>query len=275
MARTRKRKRAYPKPTFVDALRGPEKAGAETLLEGVLDLYPKADGKRLEAWLSDVDGDSGIERDAVLFFALVCGTRYRVYLPVVNKVLSRLWQWLTWSPRHMDRDLAALLVDALAPALDREFKAREGRRVGPGLASEKLSGRPPTSRGACVTALAIDGHLRRAGVPAADATERSLELAAILTGRELVAPEELRRTQALFGGPGRGRLADALSAHFEWYVDHDGLSSGSPKRSVRRDRWRRDHTSLSNVLKRIGSQTLAEQVVARIPPTLWTLTTKA
>jgi len=270
MARTRRRRREYSKRNFVDLARGPDKAGAENLLDGVLDLYPKADRARLEAWLRGAEAHDGVEGDALLFFALVCGTRFRVYSPDVSRVLSRLWQWLTWSPRHMDHDLAALVVDSMAPGLEREFKAREGRRVGPGAAAEKVRGRPPASRGAWVTASVTDSYLRRAGLSAADATERTLELAAILTGRELAAPEELRRSH---GVTDCLQLADALTAQFDWWVEHDGLglyfSEPRPARFQVGKKSRHRHTPLPTVLKRIGSQTLAELVVGRIPPKLW------
>jgi hypothetical protein len=271
MARTRRRKHEYSKRSFVDLARGPAKAGAESLLDGVLDLYPKADQARLRAWLKVVETHDGVEGTALLFFALVCGTRFRVYSPDMAKVLSRLWQWLTWAPRHMDQDLAALVVDALAPALEREFKTREGRRVGPGAAAEKVRGRPPVSRGAWVTASVTDGYLRQAGLGAADAKERTLELAAILTGREMASPEELRQANAALSN--RLRLARALQEQLDWWVEHDDVGSASPgpesARPPGRSEWRRRHALLSSVLKRVGSQTLAEIVVARIPPAHW------
>jgi len=128
---------------------------------------------------------------------------FGIYQPEVSEILRELWEWLTWNPRNMKPELVDLVVDALAPQLQRELRARKGWRVGPSGDREKKPGRPPTSRPAWVAAAAIDTHLRAKGVGALDATDRALELAAILTGREMAAPEELRH--AHMGNPSPAR----------------------------------------------------------------------
>jgi hypothetical protein len=121
----------YARRSFAQVLSGPSKSGAGTLVAGVLELFPRADPERLQNWVEGMHRWPGAETDAVLFLALVSGTRFRIYRPRVEEVQEELWSWLTWHPRNMRAGLAEILVSALTPELRRELKAREGWRLGP------------------------------------------------------------------------------------------------------------------------------------------------
>ena len=271
MPRDRAKKYDYVKRNFAQAVTGPIKSGAGDLLKGVLELFPKADSKRIDGWIWSLAKWPQVEPEAVLFVTLVCGTRFGIYQPEVSEILRELWEWLTWNPRNMKPELADLVVDALAPQLQRELRARKGWRVGPSGDREKKPGRPPTSRPAWVAAAAIDTHLRAKGVGALDATDRALELAAILTGREMAAPEELRH--AHMGSPSPAELSKVLTAEFEWWVAHDAVMSNKPGPSSGPQpdplASRATHRSLPNVLARYGARSLAQEVVTRVPSGVW------
>jgi hypothetical protein len=228
------------------------KSGAEDLLEGAGQLFPKMDTGRLGVWLKSLREPASAS-ETLLFIALVCGTRFGIRLPEVNDVLRQLWEWLTWNPRNMSHDLADLVVDALAPALERELEGRENWRVG-------------------VTALVADSYFREVGLGPAEATERSLELAAILTGRELAVPEELRRAKRELGIPDLRRLIKVIREQYEWWVERDAIVSGdqsSPSEPAARAARALNHRSLRSALKKYGARTLAELAVNKIPNEAW------
>ena len=261
----------YVRRDFAQAVSGPIKSGAESLLQGVLQVFPKADAKRLEDWLGGLAKRSSAEREFLLFAALICGTRFGIYRPEVNEYLRRLWEWLTWQSRNMDEDLADLVVDALAPRLASELRARKGWRVGPFEAGDKPRGRPPASRAAWVAALVADAYMRDKELKAGDATQKALELAAILTRREMAAPEELRKARRALGNPDLDKVCESLATEFEWAVARDGSMSGDPKpeASAETSEWRRKHAPLANVLKKYGTRPLAERTLRNVRPDLW------
>jgi hypothetical protein len=264
---------SFRKRDFAQAVSGPLKSGAEDLLRGVLLAFPKADEGRLETWLGGLRRWPRVEREAVLFVALVCGTRFGIYHPRVNEVLRQLWEWFTWSPRSMPKDLADLMVDALAPRLEKELRAREGWGVGPSGARGKKPGRPPASRAAWVAALVSETYLRDKGLEPADATEKALELAALLTGRKMTAAEELRAARRTLGNLDLKLLCGALGAQFEWSVAHDGVRSSDPPPGSdplgNPSAWKRRHAPLPHLLAQFGAQSLAEEILQRIPASLW------
>jgi hypothetical protein len=249
------------------------KSGAEDLLAGVRDCYPRAPRARLEDWLETLEQRPGIEREALLFIALVCGTRFGIYLPRVEELQAELWSWLTWHPRNMRRELADILVSVLTPGLWKELRAREGWRLGPAGPRGKKAGALPVARGPWATALVVDRYLRRNDVPARPAVEHALDLAAILTARALTDPSELRRAPRRTGIPDPAKLLGALLEQYEWWVTHDAVHSKDPA-PLRSERgrhaaWRRRHRRLNVVLARYGARTLAEETVGRIPTAIW------
>jgi hypothetical protein len=263
----------YPQRSFAQAVAGPVKSGAEDLLEGVRDCYPKARRARLEDWLETLEQLPGLEREALLFLALVCGTRFGIYLPRVEELQAELWSWLTWRPRNMRPELADILVSVLTPGLRKELRAREGWRLGPSGPRGKKVGALPVARGAWATALVVERYLRWNDVPARQAVEQALDLAAILTARGLADPSELRRGQQRTGIPDPGKLLGALLEQYEWWVTHDAVHSQDPaplrcERSRHAD-WRKRHRRLRMALVRYGARTLAEETVQRIPTAMW------
>ena len=273
MTRPRATSPAYLRRSFAQAAAGPVRSGAEDLLAGVRDCYPRAPRVRLEDWLETLEQRPGIEPEALLFLALVCGTRFGIYLPRVEELQAELWSWLTWHPRNMRPELADILVSVLAPGLRKELRAREGWRLGPSGPRGKKVGALPVARGAWATALVVERYLRRNEVPARHAVEHALDLAAILTARGLTDPSELRRARRRTGIPDPAKLLLALLEQYEWWVTHDAVHSKDPvplkSRQDRHADWRRRHRRLNVVLARYGARTLAEETVQRIPTAMW------
>jgi hypothetical protein len=94
----------------------------------------------------------------------------------------------------------------------------------------------------------VERYLRRNDVRARIAVEHALELAAILTARELTDPAELRRARRRTGIPDPAKLFGALLEHYEWWVTYDAVHTKDP---------------------RYGARTLAEETVQRIPTAMW------
>jgi hypothetical protein len=273
MTRPRATSTAYLRRSFAQAVAGPVRSGAEDLFAGVRDCYPRAKRARLEDWLGTLEQRPGIEREALLFIALVCGTRFGIYLPRVEELQAGLWSWLTGDPRNMRPELADLLVSVLTPGLRKELRAREGWRLGPAGPRGKKVGAPPVARGAWATALLVDRYLRRNDVPARPAVEHAHDQAAILTARALTDPAELRRAPRRTGIPDPAKLLGALLEQYEWWLTHDAVHSKDPaplkSEHHRHADWRRRHRRLHVVLARYGARTLAEETVGRIPTAIW------
>ena len=124
-----------------------------------------------------------------------------------------------------------------------------------------------------MAALITDRYLRQKGVTAGGASEAALELAAILTGREVAGSEELRRAHRQLGKPNLDELSGVLSAQFEWWVTHDGVESQdpapSPNSSAECAAWRARHRPLPKVLSQFGTDSLALEVLRRMPAGAW------
>jgi hypothetical protein len=273
MARVRPSSSGHAGRDFAQAVAGLAKSGADTLLGGVLESFPRAKSERLKGWLQELPNDPGVEKEPLLFLALVCGTRFGIYLPRVDELQTELWQWLTWHPRNMRSELAELLTSALTPVLERELKARQGWRLGPSGSRTKKPGRPPISRGAWAAALVAERYLRWNQVPAGEAVGQALDLAAILTRREVAEPAQLRRAPGATGIPDVEELLDALLEQFEWWVTHDAVRAEDPAplRCQRKQyaAWRKQHRTLASVLKRLGADSIARDVLTRIPREVW------
>jgi hypothetical protein len=263
----------YAKRTFGQVVAGPVKSGAETLLGGVLQVFTLVDSTRFEEWLEECDQHPGVEREALLFHSLVCGTRFGVYRSQVAELQTELWQWLTWRPRNMRPELAEMLIEVLTPGLDRELKERENWRLGPSGPRGKQAGRPPVSLGAWAAALAIERYLRRQELRPAKSEPIALDLAAILTSRTMAAPEELRRAHRRLGKPEVDVLASALSGEFEWWVTHEALDAEDPDPGVQARAkyaaWRQRHRPLTKTLATYGADSFARAVLRRMAAGIW------
>lgn len=263
----------YPRRTFVDGLRGPQKEGAEDLLAGVAQAFQSANPRKLALALETGFDEPPIGQDGVFFLALICGVRFSIERRDVRPVLADLWTWLTSHPRHMPNELADLVVEALSPGLERAIRRHGGLRVGPEGPFEKIQGRPPDSRGAWVTAVLVDHWLRLRGIPATESVRRSVQLAEALLGREGVEASEFYANRDALGKPDPAPLLTELNAQYSYWLVHDGIRSDDPEPSddnnEARISWSARHGKLPKLLGAWGSYGFALEVLSRIPAELW------
>ena len=252
---------------------GPIKSGADTLIDGVVQVFPRVGKKRLVHWLEATNSNRRVEEEALLFISLICGVRFGIYYPTVEAVQSDLSEWLTGHPRSMKPELTELVIEALTPGLRKAVATRKEWRVGPSGVLGKRSGRRPTSRSAWVGALVVDRYLRQMGVSVATASDTALELAAILIRRSTGDATELRRTHRQLGKPDVEMLTNALISEFEWWITHDGIRSKDPDpghgNEAKYSEWRKRHRSLAGVLSLYGTDSLARETLSRLGPAVW------
>jgi hypothetical protein len=165
---------------------------SRTLFDYLLEVYPDkksknsvARSKILKEWYETTKAIT--EPEPLLFMAAVCGAYFRISHPEIREYLEKLWIFLTQGKgNRMDHELAEILIESLAPLLERTLEMRGYKRGWPEAEYVSKKGQPPLTRGAWVSAFLIDNHLGQIGIKATKAKEIALELIAILLGREII-----------------------------------------------------------------------------------------
>lgn len=236
-------------------------------------MFPDANPRRLSQWVRDAHTRTAAEVEPLLFLALLCGTRLWVERDTVTGFLEELWRWLTGAPRRMPRELADVLIEALAPDLTRVVEAR-GWRFGEGGRGIKQPGRPPEARAAWAAALVIESHLVRTGASPASARELAILLVAVLLGRGAVEPSEFYRARRRLGKPDASALGRAVMERYEIWLAREGVQLRdplpSPEDADAIAAWRDRHRALTQLLGMYGTDKFARLILAEMPEGSWT-----
>jgi hypothetical protein len=243
-----------------------------TLEAGVLHVFPDANPRRLAAWLKEVVEYPGVEREFLLFVALLAGIRLRVTREDLAQVLEGLWAWLTSMPKRLKPELADLLLEALAPALTAAVEQR-GWQFGSAGKRVRRQGRPPASRAVWTTALLADCYLQQAGVAGARARELAVSLAAVLLGRQEAGVSELYRARGLPRRPDPKKLLAAIEERFADWLGREAMQQHDPAPeeddATEFAGWRARHRPLTQVLGMYGTERFAQLILEELPDDLW------
>jgi len=243
---------------------------SQTLEHGVLALFPFASYERLEEWCESIRREQELEVEPLLFVAAVCGARFELVRLEPEAICRELSDWLTSHPRRMSRELAAVVVEALRPTIER-VADQQGWRRGLDWESVEVLGRPDETRGAWAAAVLVDARFVSLGQNAARAVELAQALASALLARDTL-PTEFYARRAAASGPSTATLLSKIVDAYEQLLVIQGNANLDPdpgSQSPARALWRVRHRTPHFVFGRDGCEETARQIARSIPASLW------
>jgi hypothetical protein len=248
----------FKKKSYLDASQG-WPFQFQSLSDCVLEIFKDANPKRLGKWLTETGKETRPE--PILFMAMVCGMKFRIEQPDVTKALEDLWKWMTWGDPCLDKELAEILIEVLAPQMARVIEARGYKRGWPKGEYIIRKGRPPVSRGAWVAAFLTEKYLRNMGIKATTANKQAADFASVLMGRKSVELREYYRLRKNSPKSNIDELTERLIEEYNHWVRQDRLRADSEEQNR--------HESLSTELKYVGFEAICGAALGRIPANLW------
>lgn len=274
---------SYEKRTIADEIFRPRTSQTLGLEESILQIFPDARPGELKNWLDKKEKTKApIEKESLLFMALICGTKFRMARIEPKKVFEYLWGWLTHGvgDYRMNPEMAELVIEALAPGIMKAIEER-GYKRGPGGPYIKKRGRPPESRGAWVAAFVIEEYLCQKGMKSTHAKELAVDLIAILLGRKGHSKEkekgielsEFYRLHKKAPIDTIKKLTIELMEEYKFLLRQDGIRSKDlePAQDEIENHadWALRHKSLQNYFKDFRYENVCSGVLTRIPHSLW------
>ena len=236
-----------------------------TLQEGVRGCFPAVEPRALGTWL-DALAKAKVEPEFFLFVVLVCGVQFQVYRMDPKAVADELRAWLVSPPRLMRAQLADVMTNALAPAIERTID--DQWKGGPEGKAIDIGGRPPDTRAAWAAAAVVEEILAQRRVPVDDRERMNYGLLELLLGRTVGSREYDGRWRATGGSRPLG-LAGWLSAEYERLVEMSARRQYEHEAAARPSDWRKRHRALTHLFAVDGFEAGARSVAVSVPPGLW------
>jgi hypothetical protein len=216
MAKKRRPIPEFKKKSYLDASEG-WPFQFQSLSDCILEIFKDANPKRLEKWRKEIGKET--QPEPILFMAMVCGMKFRIKQPDVTKALEDLWKWLTGGLHHeMDEELANVLLEVLAPQMERVIEARGYKRGWPKGEYISKKGRPPVSKGGWVAAFLAERYFRNAGIKATPAKELASSFASVLLGRKHIELSEYYRVRKNAPKSNIEELTERLTEEYNHWV---------------------------------------------------------
>jgi hypothetical protein len=243
----------------------------QTLEAGLLDLFPGAKREELEGWKDRIQKEADLEPNLLFFVALLCGTHYRVTRAEPKLVLEEVRAWLTSIPKSLPPQVADVVIESLAPGIERVLRAR-GWRSGPEDRPATVKGRPPEAPGAWAAGVLADAEFRRVGFSDPKAVKEAIAFASLLLGRAVASSEFYAARQASRSHP-VDLLLDAIRYRYQllqFDIGHLWLNP-APSREDQSayQAWRERYRDLRYELAFLGCEQTAREVLGAIPGELW------
>ncbi len=247
-----------------------------SLYDCIKDTFPHMRPQRLREWLEEMQKKS-VEREPVLFIALICGAYCRTLSPEMQlqDVQEYLYEWLAWGDdqHRMRPDVAELVVAALTPGIRKEIEER-GPQNGPDGEPFRKRGRIPEFRGALIAALAIENLSMQAGMESAQARDQAVKLISVLLEKEEeTALREFNRYYKVAPKDAVSHLTRKLIEEYTFWMTQDGVYGGDvepPQEEAEKHlEWKSRHKTLQVLFKQNGCERFCDLVVSRIKPDLW------